>query len=87
MQSSDTPSPPSDDELDRFIRTRYALVGIDISVLPVDDDRAPMDQARLLAHARSILRQEVSAADFHIDPQDTLPQPYPAPFTAWTEGN
>ena len=87
MQSPNAPAPPNDDELDRFVRTRYALMGIDISVLPVDDDSAPMDQTRLLTHARSILRQDVTAADFHIDPQHTLPQPHPAPFTAWTEGN
>lgn len=79
------PPAPSDEELDRYIRTRYALLGIDISVLPVADERAPMDQERLLANARSILRQEVVAADFRIDPQFHLPVAHPAPFVAWTE--
>ena len=79
------PPAPSDDELNVYIRTRYALLGIDISVLPVADEDAPMDQERLLANARSILRQEVVAADFEIDPQFNLPVQHPAPFTAWSE--
>jgi hypothetical protein len=76
---------PTDEELDRYIRTRYVLLGIDISVLPESDPEAPMDQERLLRNGRSILRQEVVAADFQIDPQFHLPVPHPAPFTAWTE--
>ncbi len=85
MQDPTPPEPPTDEELDTYIRTRYALLGIDISVLPAADQEAPMDQERLLRNARSILRQDVTAADFQIDPQFTLPQPFPAPFTAWTE--
>lgn len=77
--------PPSDEELDRYIRTRYRLLGIDISVLPESDEEAPMDQERLLANGRSILRQDVEAADFEIDPQFNLPVAHPAPFVAWTE--
>ena len=80
------PLPPTDEELDAFIRTRYALLGVDISVLPQSDEDAPMDQERLLANGRSILRQDVVVADFEIDPQFNLPVPHPAPFTAWTEG-
>lgn len=85
MQVPQTPPSPTDDELDRYIRTRYALLGIDISVLPVSDEEAPMDQERLLRNGRSILRAEVEAANFHIDPQLHLPQPFPAPFTAWAD--
>lgn len=85
MQVPRTPPTPTDEELDRYIRTRYALLGVDISVLPMSDRDAPMDQERLLANGRSILRQEVEAANFAIDPQFCLPQPYPAPFTAWTD--
>jgi hypothetical protein len=85
MQEPRTPLTPSDEELDRYIRTRYALLGIDISVLPVSDQEAPMDQERLLANGRSILREDVEAADFAIDPQYNLPQPFPAPFTAWAD--
>ena len=76
---------PTDEELDVYIRTRYVLLGVDISVLPESDPDAPMDQERLLANGRSILRQDVVAADFEIDPQFNLPVPHPAPFVAWTE--
>jgi len=79
------PPPPTDAELDTYIRTRYALLGIDISVLPVSDADAPMDQERLLANGRQILRQEVTAANFVIDPQFVLPITFPPQFTAWTE--
>lgn len=79
------PPEPTDEELNRYIRTRYALLGIDISVLPESDEDAPMDQERLLENGRSILRQDVVAADFVIDPQMHLPVPHPAPFVAWTE--
>ncbi len=85
MQVPRRPASPTDEELDGYIRTRYALMGIDISVLPESDDEAPMDQRRLLANGRSILRQDVEAADFAIDPQLHLPQLYPAPFTAWVD--
>lgn len=85
MQVPRTPASPTDEELDRYILTRYALMGIDISVLPESDPDAPMDQRRLLANGRSILRQDVEAADFAIDPQLHLPQLYPAPFTAWVD--
>ena len=77
--------PPSDEELNVYIRTRYQLLGVDISVLPDSDPDAPMDQERLLENGRSILRQEVVAADFDIDPQFNLPVPHPAPFVAWTD--
>jgi len=80
------PPVPSDEELNTYILTRYALLGIDISVLPGSDSDAPMDQERLLANGRSILRQDAEVAGFEIDPQFNLPMPFPAPFTAWTEG-
>ncbi len=78
------PPAPTDEELDAFIRTRYALLGVDISVLPEADAAAPMDQERLLANGRSILRQDVVVADFEMDPQFDLPVAHPAPFVAWT---
>ena len=84
MQVPTPPPSPSDEELDAYILTRYALLGIDISVLRESDPDAPMDQARLLENARSILRQEVIAADFEIDPQFHLPVAHPAPFVSWT---
>ena len=86
QERTPTPPPePTDEELDRYIRIRYALLGVDISVLPESDEDAPMDQERLLANGRSILRQDVEAANFEIDPQFNLPVAHPAPFTAWTD--
>jgi len=84
-QTPQTPTPPTDEELDVYIRTRYALLGIDISVLPVADRSATMDQERLLQNGRSILRDDAAAADFAIDPQFNLPMPFTAQFRAWTE--
>lgn len=85
MRAPTPPPEPTDAELDTYIRTRYALLGIDISVLPAQDADAPMDQERLLANGRSILRQEVVAANFQIDPQFNLAMPFPAQFGAWTQ--
>jgi len=78
------PSPPTDAELDAYALTRYALLGIDVSVLPVADAAAPIDLTRLLANARSVLRADVVAADFPIDAQFNIPALYPSPYTAWT---
>jgi hypothetical protein len=78
------PTPPTDAELDVYIKIRYALMGIDISVLPVADDDAPMDQTRLLANARSIIRQDAEATKFVIDPQLYVPTAFPPQFMAWT---
>ena len=80
-----TPPVPTDEELNTYILTRYALLGIDISVLPESDEDAPMDQERLLENARSILRQDAEAANVELDPQFNLPMAFPAPFTGWTE--
>jgi hypothetical protein len=85
MRGPTPPPEPTDAELDVYIRTRYALLGIDISVLPQEDADAPMDQVRLLRNGRQILRQEVVAANFKIDPQFSVPMPFPAQFKAWTE--
>jgi hypothetical protein len=85
MRTPTPPPPPTDAELDVYIKTRYALLGIDISVLPEDDPRAVMDQKRLLANGRQILRQDAEAADVVIDAQFAVPMPYVAQFAAWTE--
>ena len=85
MRRPTPPPEPTDAELDVYIKTRYALLGIDISVLPVSDRSAPMDQERLLSNGRQILRQEVEAANFKIDPQFAVPMPFPPQLTAWTE--
>lgn len=77
--------PPTDDELDTYILTRFDLLGIDISVLPVDDDDAVMDQASVLANARSIIRDNVDIADAAMDAQLYAPALYPSPTWEWTE--
>lgn len=85
MQEPQAPAAPTDEELDRYILTRYALLGIDVSVLPRQDPDAPMDLERLLRNGRSILREDAEAANVPLDPQLHLPQLYPAPFTAWVD--
>ena len=79
-------SPPTDAELDALAKTYLALLGIDISVLPVDDPTAVVDQARCLSNARSTLRSEVGITEFAgLDPQADVAVLYPAPFAEWTE--
>lgn len=69
----------SDAELDRYILTRLALAGVDLSVLPEDDREAPADRRRILASARRFLRSTPGAIrDFVMDPQDVVPVLYPA---------
>lgn len=80
------PPPPDNAALDAYILTRYALLGIDISVLPESDPSAPVDQVRVLADARTTVRNDVVAANFPFDPQFNVPALYPAPFTEWTDG-
>jgi hypothetical protein len=66
----------SDEELDRFILTRLAIVGVDLSVLPVDDPEAPVDQARVLRSARSFLRNtvpEISGLELVLYPASLAP--------------
>jgi hypothetical protein len=79
------PPPPTDAELDVYIRTRYALMGIDISVLPENDPAAPMDQARVMSSARSTIRQDAAIAAYLTDQQADLAVLYPSPFARWTE--
>lgn len=70
---------PSDEALDRYIRTRLALIGVDLSVLPEDDPSAPADQVRVLRSARNVLRNTVPALSNHVlDPQEFPPSMYPA---------
>jgi hypothetical protein len=68
----------SDEELDRYILTRLEIAGVDLSVLPEDDEAAPADRARILQSARSFLRSTVTAiAELRIEPEDTLPALFP----------
>jgi hypothetical protein len=80
-------TPPTDAELDALARTYWALLGIDISVLPENDPAAVVDQARCLSSARSTLRSEVEITQFTgLDDQADIAVLYPAPFAEWTEG-
>jgi hypothetical protein len=77
--------PPTDAELDTLARSYWALLGIDISVLPVEDPTAVVDQVRCLASARSTLRGEVPIAEYAgLDPQADIAVLYPVPFSQWT---
>ncbi len=77
---------PTDAELDVHIRARLAVLGVDLSVLPVDDPDAPADQQRVLASVRRLLRESVPAiADWQVDAQTVPPVLYPAQFTAWRD--
>jgi len=68
-----------DEDLDRMILTRLALLGVDLSVLPREDADAPADQQRILASARRFLRSTPQAlAEFEMDPQEVAPVMYPA---------
>ncbi|HEV7757955.1 MAG TPA: hypothetical protein VGO78_03160 [Acidimicrobiales bacterium] len=81
-----TVPPPTDAELDALAKTYWALLGIDISVLPVDDPTAVVDQARCLSSARSTLRGEVPITEYAgLDAQADIAVLYPAPFAEWTE--
>lgn len=77
----------TDEELDRHILTRLAILGVDLSVLPEDDRDAPADQTRILASARRFLRSTPSAiADFEMDVDTVPPVLYPAEWTGRTGG-
>ena len=77
----------TDEELDAYIRTRLALLGVDLSVLPDDDEDAPADQRRIMASARRFLRSTPGAiADFEFDPLGPPPAIYPAELSAWNRG-
>jgi hypothetical protein len=77
-------TPPTTDELNIYIRARLALIGIDISVLPVSDSNAPADQTRVLSSCRQILTGTVPTISNYLpDVQENPPVLYPAPFTEW----
>jgi hypothetical protein len=77
--------PPTDEDLDTLARTQWALLAIDISVLPVNDPTAVVDQARCLTAARNTLRQDAAIAAYVPDLQANVAVLYPAPFSRWTE--
>lgn len=69
----------SDEELNRFILLRLEQLGIDLSVLPEDDEEAPADRRRVLRSARRFLRNTPpDILAFEMDPQAVTPAMYPA---------
>jgi hypothetical protein len=88
-QNPKSPGPGdlSDEELDRYIRVRLTLAGVDISVLPESDPGAPADQARILRSARSFLRGTGPAISaLPLDPEEFPPVLYPAALPEIREG-
>ena len=76
----------SDDDLDQYVLTRLATLGVDLSVLPKDDDEAPADQKRILDSARRFLRSTPPAIHgFEMDVQNVPPEGYPAELRGRTE--
>jgi len=74
----------SDEQLDAYIETRLTLLGVDLSVLPKDDEDAPADQRRIMASARRFLRSTPRAiADYALDPLGPPPTIYPSEVHAW----
>jgi hypothetical protein len=68
----------TDEELDAYILTRLAALGVDLSVLPAADESAPTDQARVLQSARRFLRTTPHVIHgFEMDPQEVVPGMYP----------
>ena len=77
----------SDNELNAYILARLRMLGVDLSVLPEDDEDAPADQKRVLESAREFLRTTPPAiADFAMDPQDVPPVMYPSELVGRTRG-
>ncbi len=69
----------SDEELDVYILTRLKSMGVDLSVLPEDDEDAPADQRRILRSARRFLRgTPPDIHGFEMDPQLVAPVMYPS---------
>ncbi len=77
----------TDEELNAYILTRLKSLGVDLSVLPVDDESAPADQTRILQSARNFLRNTPrTIIDYYMDPQEVPPEMYPAALHARVHG-
>jgi hypothetical protein len=79
------PTTPTDAELDAFIQFRLGMLGIDLSVLPVNDPSAPADQVRAFSSMRSTLRNQIQLLEFPLDPPYTIATYYASPQLAWTD--
>jgi hypothetical protein len=87
------PQPPTDDELDAWIRARLRFVGVDLDQLPETEDPvtgAP-SRTQALESIRDFLRESVLPVtgwqpepDPALQQQTVPPVIYPAPYTAWT---
>jgi hypothetical protein len=74
----------TDEELDVYILARLEMIGVDLSVLPEDDEDAPADRRRILRSARQFLRSTPAAiAGFEFDAAGPPPAMYPAEQFAW----
>ncbi len=81
-----SPRELSDDELDRYVLVRLSMAGVDLSVLPLNDPGAPVDQLRVLRSARDFLRYELhGVSQYALDPLDGPPAFYPSALTALLE--
>lgn len=77
----------TDEELDAYILTRLQGLGVDLGVLPEDDEDAPADRKRVLESARRFLRSTPPAIHgFEMDVQEVPPVMYPAELTGRTGG-
>jgi hypothetical protein len=77
--------PPTDAELDAWIRARLQLIGVDLGQLPLSDPSAPADQTRVMSSLRNFLRSTPPAISaYSPSVQDHPPVVYPSPFSAWT---
>lgn len=85
--------PPTDEELDAWIRARLRLIGVDLDQLPETEDpvTGSPTRAEALESLREFLRESIPAltgwrpeADPALQQQTTPPVLYPAPHTAWT---
>ena len=75
----ESPDDLTDDELNAYILTRLKSLGVDLSVLPEDDEDAPADQLRILRSARRFLRRTPpDIHGFEMDPQFVAPAMYPS---------
>jgi len=75
----------TDDELDQYIQVRLKSLGVDLSVLPEDDEDAPADQRRIMRSARRFLRSTPPAIHgFDMDEQKVAPLMYPSETSART---
>jgi hypothetical protein len=78
------PTPPTDAELEVIARSTFALLGIDISILPADDPTAYIDQARVIRASVDILRREPILAAYEVNGQADFTTLYPTIVNEWT---